>query len=58
MEVKFEDRVLFTYLHQGAMGFPGGLVDSKNLPAMQTTHADTSLIPDWEDPWRRPWQLR
>ena len=44
MEVKLlEDRVLFTHLHQSALGFPGDLAH-KNLPAMQTTQADTSSI--------------
>ena len=28
----------------------------KNLPAMQEMQTDASLIPCWEDPWRRAWQ--
>ena len=57
MEVKLlEDRVLFTYLHQGAMGFPGGLVDKESA-----CNADNTCRHEF-DPWigktlwRRPWQ--
>ena len=37
-------------------GFPGGLV-TKNPPAPQETQETRVRSLDWEDSWRRKWQL-
>ena len=57
MEVKLlEDRVLFTHLHQGATGFPGGLVDKES--ACNADNARRHEFDPWDGKtlWRRAWQ--